>query len=40
MCWEDGPQKEEPVVQQKIDKCAEVIESFASIGLQRYYEQL
>jgi peptidyl-tRNA hydrolase, PTH1 family len=27
--------KEEPVVQQKIDKCAEVIESFASIGLQR-----
>lgn len=27
--------KEEPVVQQKIDKCTEVIESFASIGLQR-----
>jgi PTH1 family peptidyl-tRNA hydrolase len=27
--------KEEPVVQQKIDKCTEVVESFASIGLQR-----
>lgn len=27
--------KEEPVVQQKIDKCTEAIESFASIGLQR-----
>ncbi len=27
--------KEEPVVQQKIDKCAEIVESFAAIGLQR-----
>lgn len=27
--------KEEPVVLQKTDKCTEVIESFASIGLQR-----
>ncbi|MBO9150752.1 aminoacyl-tRNA hydrolase [Chitinophaga sp. GCM10012297] len=27
--------KEEPVVQQKIDKCTEAIESFGSIGLQR-----
>ncbi len=27
--------KEEPVVQQKIDKCAEIVESFAAMGLQR-----
>ena len=28
-------EKEEPVVRQKIDKCVEVIESFATIGLPR-----